>query len=415
MINNNRRMYCFKKSNALLKKAESCEAWAANRRKNYSQIEGEYPFYASRAKGAYVWDVDGNCYIDYMLGYGTIILGHADERVTQAVVDELKRGNNVSPMWKPIQIELAKLLTSVIPEAEQAFLMRSGSDATSGAVRLARVFTKRNKVIRWGYNGWHDWATPLSNGVPDSVKADVLEFKYNDIDSLESIFKRYPNDVACVIMMPFELEKPLPGFLNQVKSIAHKYGALFIFDEMRSGFRMALGGAQEYFNIRADLVTYSKAMSNGYPISAIVGRADVLSGIGQTKMTSTYFGNTAEMTAALTTIKILQETNALEYIWELGKYFQEGIETLISEFNMPIKCPGYPPFPFIQFAVADEALNEKVKRAFFVETARNGVFLHPNHHWYICAAHTKEDIKNTLGVFRFAFKASLNELIKRKK
>ena len=402
--------YTFDKSNTLLKQAESCEAWAANRRKNYSQIEGAYPFYASRAKGAYLWDVDGNRYIDYMLGYGTIILGHADKRVTMAVVEELKKGNNVSPLWKPIQIELTKLLTKVIPGAEMAFLMKTGSDATSGAVRLARVFTGRNKVIRWGYNGWHDWATPLSTGVPDAVKADVLEFNYNDIESLESVFKKHPNKVACVIMMPFEHEKPLPGFLEKVKSVAHKHGALFILDEMRSGFRMALGGAQEYFNIHADLATYSKAMSNGHPISAIVGRADVLSGIGKTKMTSTFFGNTAEMAAAITTIKILQGTDAISHIWKLGKYFQKGIETLISEFNIPAKFAGFPPFPFIQFTIVDEDINEKVKQAFFIETTRRGIFLHPNHQWYISVAHTLKDIDETLNVFRFAFTAAHNEL-----
>lgn len=407
--------HTFKKSDDLLKQAELYDAWAANRRKNYSQIERKYPFYASHAKGAYIWDVDGNRYIDYMLGYGTIILGHTNKYVTRAVLEELKKGNNVSPMWKPIQIKLTELLTSVIPKAEMAFLMKSGSDATSGAVRLVRVFTGRNKIIRWGYNGWHDWATPISNGVPEAVKNDIFEFKYNDIDSLKSIFKRFPKEIACVIMMPFELEKPQPGFLKEVRNIAHKHGALFILDEMRSGFRIALGGAQEYFKIKADLATFSKAMSNGHPISAIVGRADVLSGIGKTKMTSTFFGNSAEMAAAITTIKILQETDALSHIWKMGKYFQQGIEELISKFNVPVRFAGFPPFPFIQFMASDEDINEKVKRVFFIETTKRGVFLHPNHQWYISTAHTKKDIDDTLEIFRFAFDAASKELFKNEK
>ena len=206
----------FEQSQKLLKQAELYDAWAANRVKNYSQIENEYPFYASHAKGAYLWDVDKNRYIDYMLGYGTIVLGHADDRVTKAVVRELKRGNNISPLWKPTQIELTKLLVSVIPHAQMAFLMKTGSDATSGAVRLARVFTGRDKVVRWGYNGWHDWATPRSMGVPKSTLENVFQFQYNDIGSLYNIFETYPDQISCVIMMPFELEKPSPGFLQEV-------------------------------------------------------------------------------------------------------------------------------------------------------------------------------------------------------
>lgn len=407
--------YNFKKTNALLKKAERYDAWAANRRRGYSQIEGKYPFYATHAKGAYVWDVDGNRYIDYMLGYGTIILGHADKRITKAVTDELEKGNNVSPVWKPNQVELTKLLTEVIPGAEMAFLMKSGSDATSVAVRLSRAFTGRNKVVRWGYNGWHDWATPLSNGVPDVVKEDVLMFEYNNIDSLKSIFNKYPKEIACVIMMSFELEKPTSGFLEQVKILAHKHGALFILDEMRSGFRIALGGAQEYFNVKADLATFSKAMSNGHPISALVGRSDVLSYVGKTKVTSTFFGSSAEMAAAISTIKILRDTNVLSKIWKLGEYFQEGIEELIANRQAPAEFIGFPPFPFIRFAVPDEEINEKVKRAFFVETAKRGIFLHPNHQWYISAAHTKKDIDYTLEVFDLAFAVAEKELIKNEK
>lgn len=404
--------YGFNKTNALLKKAEHYDAWAANRRKDYSQIEKHYPFYATHAKGAYVWDVDGNRYIDYMLGYGTLILGHADKRVTKAVTDELNKGNNLSPMWKPKQVELAKLLTEVVPGAEMAFLLKSGSDATSVAVRLSRAFTGRNKVVRWGYNGWHDWATPLSNGVPEVVKEDVLMLEYNDTDSLENIFKKYPKEVACVIMMPFELEKPNKGFLKEVKSIAHKNGAVFILDEMRSGFRMALGGAQEYFNVRADLVTFSKAMSNGHPISALVGRSDILSYVGKTKVTSTFFGSSAEMAAAIATIKILRDTNTLSKIWELGEYFEKGIEKLIADHKVPAEFIGFPPFPFIRFTISDEVINEKVKRAFFIETTKRGIFLHPNHQWYICAAHTKEDINDTLKVFDSAFMVAKKELAK---
>ncbi|MBS1683198.1 MAG: aminotransferase class III-fold pyridoxal phosphate-dependent enzyme [Bacteroidetes bacterium] len=393
---------------AMLRQAESIDAWAWSElndtnRTNYSAIRGAYPFYAHHAKGAYLWDVDGNQYIDYMLGYGTIVLGHTDERVTSAVCQEIQSGHLVSPLWKPQQIELTKTLTSVIPKAEMAYLMKTGSDAASGAIRLARIKTRRDKVIRWGYNGWHDWATPRPVGVPSGVRKDVFEFTYNDIDSLHKLFKSHPDDIACVFMMPFELEKPKDEFLHEVREIAHKNGALFILDEMRSGFRLALGGAQEFFNIQADLATYSKSMSNGYSISAIVGRADVLKGISQTKMTATYFGSSAEMAAAHATIAILKQSDTIEHIWSVGQLFLNELKNLVHEHKVPAEVVGYPPYPFLQFVEPDAMKREGMKRKFYTIVAQNGVFFHPNHHWYICGAHTEADILRTIDICRKGF------------
>jgi glutamate-1-semialdehyde aminotransferase len=230
-----------------LGRAEACEAWAATRDSIVEDdkfIDGAYPIYASRALGSYVWDVDGSRYVDFILGYGTVILGHASESVTQAVTRELSTGINTSPLWRPLQVELAELLKTTIPGAEMSFFMRTGSDATSGALRLARIFTGRTKVVRWGYNGWHDWCCPRLDGVAPAVRADSLTFRYNDIDSLRHVLEEHADEVACVLMMPFEVEPPRPGFLHDVRDLAHQHGALFILDEMRSGFRIALGGAQ---------------------------------------------------------------------------------------------------------------------------------------------------------------------------
>jgi glutamate-1-semialdehyde 2,1-aminomutase len=396
----------FKLSNEWLRRGEACEAWSATRndiRKDDRFIEGAYPIYASRAQGPYLWDVDGNRYVDYILGYGTVILGHADSHVTQAAVQELEKGVCLSPLWRPLQVELAELLTSVIPGAEMVYLMRTGSDATSGALRLARIYTGRSKVVRWGYNGWHDWTAPRVEGVPASARAETLTFHYNDTASLRTAFEDHPDQIACVIMMPFELEPPRPGFLQEVRDIAHENGALFILDEMRSGFRMALGGAQQYFDVQADLVTFSKAMSNGYPISAIVGREDVLRCLGQTHMASTFYANSAEMAAAKTTILILKESDALHRIWAIGEAFTQGLSSLIAEYGVLAKVVGYPPCPFLRFTATDEGKREAAKAAFFAETTKHGVLFHPNHHWFISAAHTKDDIAYTLEVCRSAF------------
>lgn len=389
-------------------RAELCDAWASTRHNIISQDifpEDVYPMYASRAQGAYFWDVDGNRYIDFILGFGTVILGHADARVTDAVVRELTTGVNISPFWRTAQVELAESLTSIIPGAEMACLMKTGSDATSGALRLARIFTNRDKVIRWGYNGWHDWSCHRTAGVPESVLSETLTFRYNDIDSLEALFKKYPKEIACVLMMPFELEHPSHDFLEKIRQMAHEHGALFILDEMRSGFRMALGGAQEYFGVQADLATFSKAMSNGYAISAITGRADVLQGISQTHMSSTFFKNSAEMVAAITTIDLLKNSDALSHIWKMGEKFINGLNALINEFEIQATVEGYPPCPFLKFNSQDVALRQDEMKKFYFETTRQGVLFHPNHHWFVSAAHTEEDINHTLEVCRTAFKA----------
>lgn len=336
------------------------------------------------------------------MGYGTILLGHADDRVNQAVIKEIERGTCISPMWKDIQIQLGQRLKEIIPNAEQVFFMKTGSDATSGTVRLARCFTKRNIVLRWGYNGWHDWATPRPMGVPDTIQKDVYKFVYGDLRNLEKIFEEHEDQVACVIMMPFELEFPSADYLNSVKEIAHKHGALFILDEMRSGFRVAPGGAQEYFHIKADLATYSKAMANGFPISAITGRADIFKNINNTKMTATYFGSSHEMAAALKTIELVNTTDVISHIWELGEYFIEEMQKII--FNTNVRCTmlGTAPMPYMEFDYGE--LSTEKKRIFYGACAEKGVLFHPNHHWYISGAHSRQDIDETLFVCEEAFR-----------
>ncbi|MDI5939245.1 aminotransferase class III-fold pyridoxal phosphate-dependent enzyme, partial [Micromonospora sp. DH15] len=173
-------------------------------------VDGAYPLYGERASGAHIWDVDGNRYLDLILAYGTIILGHADPVVTEAVLREIRDGFAIT-LRKRVQVELAELLTAVIPHAEKVFLLKTGSDATSAAVRLSRVHTGRTRVIRWGYNGWHDWCATRPGGVPTEAQAVVDSFDYNDLDSLRAAFERHPGEVACLLMMPFEVDPPAPG------------------------------------------------------------------------------------------------------------------------------------------------------------------------------------------------------------
>jgi glutamate-1-semialdehyde 2,1-aminomutase len=356
----------------------------------------------SRAEGAYLWDVDGKRYIDFILGYGPVVLGHGHPAVTRAVVESFERGVCISPLWTPEQVELTELLTQVIPGAEQAYLMKTGSDATSAALRLARIHTGRSKVIKWGYNGWHDWTAPRPAGVPASTQAETLTFEYNDIASLEAAFARHPGEVAAVIMMPFMLDAPEDDFLARVRSVAHEGGALFILDEMRSGFRMALGGAQEYFGIQADLATYSKAMANGHPVSAVVGREDVLHNLAHTHMSSTFYANPAEMAAALATIAIIRDTDVIPHLWRLGEALMEGLREVVADTGLPAEVVGYPIAPFLQFTPEDDPDVERAKRVFYDETTRAGVLLHPNHQWFLSRAHSAEDVETAVEACREA-------------
>lgn len=405
----------YEKSHVLARRAAQYDAWVSAEisnpaRRNYQFIDGHYPLYGSHANGAYLWDIDGNRYIDYNLGYGTIVLGHSHSGVTQAVQEEIARGHCLSPLWKPQQAELCELICAVIPNSEQAFLMKTGSDASTGAVRLARLFTGRQRVLRWGYNGWHDWSTPRPGGVPATTREIVHTFSYNDLDAVKRLFAQYAAEIACVFMMPFEIEAPQPGFLEGVRDIAHTHGALFILDEMRSGFRFALGGAQEFLKLGADLVTLSKAMANGYAISCIAGRADVLKGVAHTKMTATYFSSSEAMAAALCTIRTMQAEPVVEQIWTLGRRLMNGLSDVVDREGQVASVRGYPPCPFLEFDRMGDSENLRAKEVFFAETAREGLFLHPSHHWYVSAAHTESDIDETIAICRRAFRTMCTQL-----
>jgi len=370
-------------------------------------IRGRYPIFMNRGKKCHVWDVDGNEYIDWILSFGPIILGHHHERVDTAVIENLKQGFCFT-MVHPVQNELAKKLIKIIPCAEMVKFVTSGSDATTAAVRIARVYTGRDKVIRWGYHGWHDWCyggagtDRESFGVTEGVKKDILTFTYNDLDSLRNQFDRHQGEIACVIMQPFEatLELPQDGFLEGVKEITHDNGAVLIYDEIRTGFRLALGGAQEYFNAIPDLAAVSKAIANGYPISAVVGKREIMEAAKKTRISATFLVNSFPMVAALVTLDELERKNGIEYMWRLGRRLMSGLRDIIDEQGVDAEVVGLPPLPMIRFRGLDSDGHSVLKTAFYTETTKRGVLFHPNHCWFLSLGHTKEDVDRTLEVSR---------------
>lgn len=367
-------------------------------------VDGEYPLFADHGRGAYVWDVDGNRFLDFILAYGTVILGHAHPAVSAAVTREIESGFALT-LRKTVQVELAELLTSVIPGAERVLLLKTGSDATSAAVRISRAYTGRDRVVRWGYNGWHDWAAIRPAGVPRAASDAVDTFAYNDLESLERVFAAHGDEIACCVMMPFELEQPEPGFLEAVADLVRSHGALFVLDEMRSGFRVALGGAQEALGVRADLATFSKAMANGYPISAVTGPDRIMQTVGSVHISSTFYVNGAEMAAATATILELQGSDALERVARLGARLLDGLGELAAASAVEAAPLGVPQMPFLAFGYPGEETNALARTAFFTETVRRGILLHPSHHWFVSAAMTEADVDAALEACEAGFAA----------
>lgn len=402
----------FKRSDSLYEEAKSIiPGGVTNARHPTKFYEGQYPIFMDRGKKCHVWDVDGNEYIDWILSFGPIILGHAHPRVDKAVRKTLKKGFCFT-MVHPIQNQLAKELIRIIPCAEMVKFLVGGSDVTSAAIRIARIYTGRDKIIRWGYHGWHDWCYGGAGtdrkyyGVPEGAIRDILTFIYNDLDSLEDVFKNNRGKVAGVIMQPYEatMEWPAEGFLEGVKRLTHEHGAVLIFDEIRTGFRMALGGAQEHFGVVPDMAAVSKAIANGYPISAVVGKRDVMEKAADTRLSSTFLVNSFPMAAALETLHELEEKGGIDYMWGLGKRLMKGLDEIVKEEGVDAEVKGAPPLPYLSFIGKNDDKREALKKRFYTEAAQRGVLFHPNHCWFLSMGHTPGDVEKTLEVSRDSLK-----------
>jgi len=394
----------FSKSELLFEEAQKIiPGGVTNARHPRKFVQGSYPIFMNKGRGSHVWDVDGNEYIDWICSFGPVILGHCNSNIDNAVRRSIKQGFCFT-MVHPVQNELAKKLIEIIPCAEMAKFCTGGSDATSAAIRIARVYTGKDKVIRWGYHGWHDWCYGGAGtdrkfvGVPEGIIKDILTFTYNDLGSLEDVLQKNKGKIACVIMQPFEASVGLPenGFLEGVKRLVHEHEAILIFDEIRCGFRIALGGAQEYFNVAPDLAAFSKAMANGYPISVVVGKKEIMQVAAKTRISATFFVNSFPMIAALATIKELEDKNGIEYMWRLGEKLMNGLEKIISEEGIDAKMVGIPPLPMLKFNDINSETQTKIKETFFAETTKRGILLHPGHHWFLSLAHTDIDVDRTL-------------------
>ncbi len=372
-------------------------------RRPYNFVVGEYPIFITRGRGGHIFDVDGNEYIDMLCAYGPIILGYVEPEINEAVKARMDEGFCFS-LVQPIQNELEERLIDTIPCGEQAIIVKTGSDATNAAVRAARAYTGRDKVARCGYHGWGDWCVEVPGGVPQAVRELTKEFRYGDIADLERVFAENPDEVGTVIITPVghplaaPVVPPPPGYLEKVKEVTHKHGAVLIFDEIRTGFRVAMGGAQERYGVTPDLTTVGKAMANGYPIAAVVGKREVLSVYEKVAfLSSTFFPNSLEMVAAMKCMDILEREKVQDAIWERGTRFLERLGAIVEASGVPVTMSGIPPMPFLTFDKVDEHYRER-RTGFYTQCIRRGLFVQPYHHWYIAYRHTEEDLDRALEV-----------------
>jgi glutamate-1-semialdehyde aminotransferase/spore coat polysaccharide biosynthesis protein SpsF (cytidylyltransferase family)/predicted dehydrogenase len=364
-------------------------------------VRGVAPVFLAKGKGCRVWDVDGNEYIDYIQGLLPNILGYAQEEVNAAVAAQLGQGHSFS-LPHPVEVGLAERLTRLIPCAEMVRFGKNGSDATAGAVRAARGLTGRERIACCGYHGWQDWyigSTTRNAGVPQGVRALTHPFVYNDLGSLQKLLHERQGEFAAVIMEPANFTPPAAGFLESVKDLAHEHGALLIFDEICSGFHFGLGGAQKMFRVTPDLACFGKAMGNGFPISCVVGRADVMRVFEDIFFSFTFGGEVASMAAAMKVLDILEGTDALARINVNGRLLQEGLNAMVQQAGLQdrIQCVGYPFWSLIRFLDADGKDSFLLRSLFAQECVKRGVLLLATHN--MTAAHDPLAIEGTLKVY----------------
>jgi len=383
-------------------------------RRPYNFIEGEYPIYLSHGYQAHIVDIDGNDYIDMLCAYGPIVLGYNEPEINRAVCEQMEKGFSFA-LVQPVQNELTKRLIKLIPSAEMAILVKTGSDATSVAVRIARGYSGKNIILRCGYHGWHDWCVEVEGGVPKSVRELTLEFPYGDLESLEKLLKENKDQVAAIIVTPvghplaLPVSAPPAGYLEGIRSLADQYQAVLIFDEIRSGFRVAMGGAQERYGVTPDLSSFGKALANGHAISACVGKAEIMKVAEKDVfISSTFFPNSLEMVAAMKCLDILEREKVIDAIWERGERFLSRLKDLVLKSGVPASVSGIPPMPFLTFDKNFDQYKERRTR-FYTETIRRGLFIQPYHHWYISYRHTEADLTSALNTIDEALSVVASE------
>lgn len=364
-------------------------------------VEGVYPVYAKSAHGSHFTDVDGNKFLDYLMGLGPITLGYNYKKVNSAITKQLKKGIIFS-LPHPIEIELTELLCKTIPYTEMVKFEKSGSNAVTGAVRAARAITKKNKIAYCGSGGvWHDWyAASISRnqGVPNFNKNLIKIFDYNDSNGLEQIFENSKNEISSIVLEPSVYELPNKNFLKKVRKIADKNNAILILDEVVTGFRFDLGGGQKFFDLKGDFVCFGKGMGNGLPISAITGKSEFMKIFDKLWVSTTNASETLSLAGTIATIFEMKEKKTIQKCWKIGKKLFDGWNKIADSYNISSKMIGYPIRMNMQCIDSSGHESITLKALILQEMVKQGIFMSPGP-VFISYSHSENDIKNTLHAF----------------
>jgi len=363
---------------------------------------GAFPIYLERGEGCRVWDVDGNEYLDFIMALGPINLGYAYPRVNEAIREQAERATIVS-LLHPLEIELAEEIIDAVPCAEMVRFVKSGAEATSACVRTARGYTGREKVLHCGYHGWHDTFSAAHSdpkGIPAVLKGLIRSFRYNDLDGLAAALKEQGHETACIMIDPRNPAEP--GFFEGVSELADQYGIVLAFDEIVSGFRLALGGAQEHHGVTPDVAAFAKAMSNGMPLAAFVGKREVMQAAADLVISTTYGNEALSLAAGLATIRELREKNVFEHTWKMGQQLMDGWMAMEKDAGIPLRVSGFAPIGAFDFQLNDADLRQDVWTLFLQETAKRGVLFRPGGLNFISYSHKGDDIRQALHVCREA-------------
>jgi len=372
-------------------------------------VDGVAPKFLQRGKGTRVWDADGNEFLDFTMGVGPVSLGYAYEPVDAAIRAQLQDGIIFS-LPHPLEVEVSELVAEVIPSAESVRFTKTGAEATSAAVRVARAHTGREKILSCGYHGWHDWyigVLPRKAGVPQGVQDLINTFPYNDIDALAAALD---DDVAAVIMEPMAFDWPTDGFLDKVKELTHDNGSLLIFDEIWTGFRWAIGGAQQYFGVTPDLATFSKSCANGMPIGLVTGRRDVMNVLEEDVFFfSTFGGEALTLAATKATIEIIRDENVPAHMHRLGQRISDGVAEIAGRNGIGdiAATKGHPARTLSIFG--DKGGDPLLQKSLVQQTLiRRGILWGGFHN--LSYSHSDEDVDYLLDAYEVAF-AELAEAI----
>ncbi|MDT0602858.1 aminotransferase class III-fold pyridoxal phosphate-dependent enzyme [Thalassotalea castellviae] len=375
--------------------------------------KGVTPLFINQGKGCQVWDLDGNQFTDYVSGLLAVSIGYCDNDIDQAVIEQLKSGVSFS-LPHQLETEVAELIIDSVPCAEMVRFGKNGTDATSAAIRLARAYNHKEHIAVCGYHGWQDWyigSTTRDLGVPQSTKALTHKFEYNNIASLTAIFEQFPDQISAVMLEPMNIAYPEKDFLEQVKTLCQQHNAVLIFDETITGFRFSIGGAQQLFGVTPDLATFGKGMANGYPISAVVGKREIMTLMEDIFFSGTFAGETLSLAASKAVLTKMKNEKVLSHIHAMGELLHTQLQATIDQYQAHkwLSISGHPSWLFFMIKSCGGYSDLQLKSYFIQEMIQQGILINASHN--LSYAHKEKDIQLLVSAYKHVIPL-VNDMIK---